>query len=127
MATNVMRMTAAMAKQQNQARAQIFHSLFTPSHQVIGGSEKVKGQEYPDFCHPGTFDTFPYYPVTSSGTSGNCPDGPEKSISQHKELIVKGMSKNLWHWQLNDSELNQSISQHLQYISLHQICLESIT
>ena len=42
MATNVIRMTAAMVKQQNQARAQIFHSLFTPSHQVIGGSEKVQ-------------------------------------------------------------------------------------
>ena len=41
---------------------------------------KVKGQEYPDFCHPGTFVSFPDYTATSSGTSGNGPVGPENSV-----------------------------------------------
>ena len=40
----------------------------------------IKGQEYPDFCHPGTFVSFPDYTATSSGTSGNGPVGPENSV-----------------------------------------------
>ena len=39
-----------------------------------------KGQEYPDFCHHGTFVSFPDYTATSSGTSGNGPEGPENSV-----------------------------------------------
>ena len=39
-----------------------------------------KGQEYPDFCHPGTYVSFPDDTATSSGTSGNGPEGPENSL-----------------------------------------------
>ena len=49
---------------------EIFGSLIMPT----------KGQEYPDFCHPGTSVSFPDDTATSSGTSGNGPVGPENSV-----------------------------------------------
>ena len=48
-----------------------------------------KGQEYPDFCHPGTFVSFPDYTATSSGTSGNGPVGPENSEIQSSNFTIE--------------------------------------
>ena len=47
---------------------------------------KIKGQEFTDFCLSGMSFSFPNIAIASSGTSGNCPVGPEIAVNPEQRF-----------------------------------------